>query len=139
MVLLFDARESTRAVDAYVVQPEAHVIREAVASVAQALALPADWLNDSAKDYLVGISFGEVLHQSPSLEVLAASRVQLLAMKLAAWRNALDREDVRLLLADMDGTAEEIWIEVKRFLPEDQQAKASFVFHDLWEEVHGPF
>ena len=137
MVLLFDARESTTAVDAYFVQPEAHVLHDAIAAVAQKLGLPANWLNEDAKEYLVGITFGEVLHLSESLEVLAASRVQLLAMKLSAWRDAVDRADAKLLLGDMDGRAEEIWAQVKRFIPEREMTKASFAFRDLWEDLYG--
>src|SRR5215213_6478279 len=86
LVLLFRARESTKDVDAYFVRPEASLIREAAEAVANRLNLPLDWLNDGAKGYLVGLTTGDVLYDSQSLTVRAASTPQLLAMKLAAWR-----------------------------------------------------
>jgi len=98
LVLLFGARESTKDVDAYFVKPEAAVVREAAEAVAERLDLPNDWLNDGAKGYFVGLTTGAVLYQSPALTVHAASTAQLLAMKLSAWRDAVDRADARLLL-----------------------------------------
>jgi hypothetical protein len=137
LVLLFGARPSTKDVDAYFVQPEAALLREAAEAVAGRLDLPNDWLNDGAKGYFVGITTGEVLYQSSSLTVHAASTAQLLAMKLAAWRDAIDRADARLLLARMAGSADEIWRAVERFVPPPDRDKASYALEDLWETIHG--
>ncbi|HYI13213.1 MAG TPA: nucleotidyl transferase [Thermoanaerobaculia bacterium] len=137
LVLLFGARETTKDVDAYFVAPEASVVREAAARTANRLDLPGDWLNDAAKGYFVGVTFGEVLHDSPSLLVRAASIAQLLAMKLAAWRDAIDRGDAKLLLSRMTGSADEIWRQVKPFVPPDRLNKASYAFEDLWEALYG--
>ena len=90
LVLLFNARETTKDVDAYFVQPDPPRIREAAARVARQLDLPDDWLNDAAKGYFVAISEGDVLYQSASLMVRAVTIEQLLGMKLAAWRDAID-------------------------------------------------
>lgn len=137
LVLLFRARESTKDVDAYFVRPEASVVREAAEVAAERLALPRDWLNDGAKGYLMGITTGEVLFESPALTVRAASMEQLLAMKLAAWRDAIDRNDAKLLLAHLRGSAEDIWVTVKPFVPPHLFDKASYAFDDLWETLHG--
>ena len=137
IVMLFGARESTKGVDAYFVTPEASVLREAAEAVANRLELPDDWLNDGAKGYLVGVTTGEVLYQSESLTVRAASTGQLLAMKLAAWRDAIDRDDAKLLLSRMEGSADEIWSVIKPFVPSYQLDKASYAFEDLWETLHG--
>src|SRR5205823_3524675 len=82
LVLLFRARETTKDVDAVFLRPEASVVRHAAEEVASRLNLPSDWLNDGAKGYLVGITTGELLYNSASLIVRAASIEQLLAMKL---------------------------------------------------------
>jgi hypothetical protein len=137
LVLLFHARESTKDVDAYFVKPEASVMREAAEAVANLLNLPSDWLNDGAKGYLVGITTGEVLYASEALTVRAASIEQLLAMKLAAWRDAIDRDDAQLLLSRIAGSAEDIWLALKPFVPVNQLDKASYAFEDLWESLHG--
>jgi hypothetical protein len=138
LVLLFRARESTKDVDAYFVMPEASELRDAAEAVAHRLDLPADWLNDGAKGYLVGITSGEVLYESGSLEVRAASTIQLLAMKLAAWRDAIDRSDAKLLLSQMTGSADQVWSAIKPFVPPHHLDKAAYALEDLWETLHGP-
>jgi hypothetical protein len=137
LVLLFNARETTKDVDAFFLNPEAVKLRAAAERVAQLLDLPSDWLNDGAKGYMVGLTTGELLYESKSLVVRAASLPQLLAMKLAAWRDAVDREDARLLLSRMPGTADDVWQTVKPFVLEHQMNKASYAFQDLWEALHG--
>ena len=138
LVLLFNARQTTKDVDAYFIAPEASRVRKAAAQVARDLELPEDWLNDSAKGYFVGVSNGESLYESPSLVIRAVSTPQLLAMKLAAWRDAIDRADARLLLSRMEGSATEIWAMLKRFVPTNEVDKASYAFDDLWESIYGP-
>ena len=138
LVLLFHARESTKDVDAYFVSPEASAIRTAAEAVAKRLDLPADWLNDAAKGYVVELTTGATLYESTALTIRAASTAQLLAMKLAAWRDAVDRGDARLLLLQIPGTAEQIWAIVERFVPPHLLDKASYAFEDLWETLYGP-
>lgn len=137
LVLLFRARESTRDVDAYFFGPDASLVRNAATIVAARLELPDDWLNDGAKGYLVGISEGAVLFHSSSLTVRSAGLPQLLAMKLAAWRDAIDRSDAELLLRQLAGSAEEIWAALRPFVPPHLLDKASYAFEDLWERLHG--
>lgn len=81
MVLRFDARPSTRDVDAVILLPrEARLVRELAKQVAEEQDWNEDWLNDGAKGYLVGISEGPLLFQSPGIEARAPSMEQLLAM-----------------------------------------------------------
>ncbi|MBM4112129.1 MAG: nucleotidyl transferase [Phycisphaerae bacterium] len=137
MALLFSARQTTKDVDVCVLRPEAAAVRSAAAKVASRLSLPDDWLNDGAKGYLVGVTEGRVLYESSSLVAKAPSNAQLLAMKLAAWRDAIDRDDARILLKSIPGTAEEVWLTVKSRVPAPLLDKASYAFQDLWESVHG--
>lgn len=138
LVLLFNARLSTKDVDAYFVRPDAAIVRDAAANVAERLGLPPDWLNDGAKAYLVAVSPGEILYYSRALLVRAASIQQLLAMKLAAWRDAIDRADAQLLLQQLSGSAEEVWNAIAPFVPSNLFDKASYAFEDLWETTRGP-
>lgn len=137
LVLLFNARQTTKDVDVFIVQPDPPVLREAAVQVARKLELPDDWLNDGAKGYFTAISEGEVVHKSSSLLVRAVTTEQLLAMKLAAWRDAIDRGDARLLLSRLSGSAEEIWVRVEPFVPRAYVDKASYAFDDLWDSMYG--
>lgn len=59
MVLGYDARQSTRDVDAVILSPaEAKLIRNLVKKIAAERDWPEDWLNDGAKGYMVGIREG---------------------------------------------------------------------------------
>jgi hypothetical protein len=137
LVLLFGARETTKDVDAYFLAPVGSEMRAAVAKVAEQLRLPEDWLNDGAKGFLVGLTIGAVLYESEFLLARAVSTEQLLAMKLAAWRDAIDRGDARLLLGKMSGSMEEVWEALKPLVPPLQLDKAWYAFQDLWEASHG--
>lgn len=137
LVLLFKARETTKDVDVFILQPDPPRVREAAAQVARDLELPDDWLNDAAKGYFVTVSEGEIVYESSALLVRAVTTEQLLAMKLAAWRDAIDRSDASLLLSKMRGTADEIWSRVEPFVPRSYVDKASYAFDDLWDSTHG--
>ena len=97
-----------------------------IRSVAGSLSLPDDWLNDGAKAYLVQVTLGPVLYESKFLLVRAPSTAQLLAMKLAAWRD--DK---------LNGTLEEIRALIEPLVLPNQRDKASYALEDLWESVHG--
>ncbi|HKS23008.1 MAG TPA: DUF6036 family nucleotidyltransferase [Thermoanaerobaculia bacterium] len=137
MVLIYKARLTTKDVDAFILQPDPPRVREAAVQVSHELELPEDWLNDGAKGYFVDVSEGDLVYESDSLIVRAVSTEQLLGMKLAAWRDAIDRSDARLLLSKLEGSAEEIWVKVERFVPRAYSDKASYAFDDLWESIHG--
>ena len=102
MVLGYQARPSTRDVDAVILAPkEARLVRALAKQVAEENDWPEDWLNDGAKGYLVGISEGPILFSAPGIEARAPSLEQLLAMKLSAWRDDLDISDARRLLQEI--------------------------------------
>src|SRR6185312_13642276 len=91
MVLRFRARESTRDVDVAILAPaDAQKVRDLARRVAEEYGWPDDWLNDGAKGYLVGLSSGPIVISAPGIEVRSPDTVQLLAMKLSAWRDDLD-------------------------------------------------
>jgi len=74
MVLLFGARESTKDVDAFSLDPGAATsVSKAAALVAAALGLPDDWLTEAAKGYAHGLTLGPVLFEGPTLRVRAPS------------------------------------------------------------------
>ena len=99
MCLVFDARESTRDVDAYFRPTRS--IREAAARVGARAGVGAGWLNDAVKAYLSEKgAFSRFLERS-HLVVFCANADYLLAMKCLAMRigeEFQDLDDVRYLL-----------------------------------------
>jgi hypothetical protein len=98
MVLGFAAREATKDVDVLVRAPAAAIVRQLAADLAEELGWPADWLNDAAKGFVGQPSPGPILLEAPGIVARAVSVEQLLALKLAAWRDDVDIDDARLLL-----------------------------------------
>lgn len=138
MVMLYEARDTTKDVDAFALDPAASpVLRAAAAAVAPQLGLPADWLNDGAKGYLHGLAPGERLFQAPGLLVRSVAPAQLLAMKLSAWRDDLDIADARLLLSKTPGDRATLWKQVEPHLVPGRELKARYAFDDLWEVDRG--
>jgi len=138
LVLLFNARDATRDVDAFPVGSTGFaVVRRAAQRVAGVLDLPDDWLNDGAKGYLNGLLPGQVVLERPALLVRALAPQQLLAMKLSAWRDDVDIADARRLLAEIPGTRMEVWNLVEPFLVPGRGLKARYAFDDLWESERG--
>lgn len=138
MVLLFGARDSTKDVDAFHLDPDSRSrVAAAAASVAEVLELPSDWLNDAAKGYVHGLSIGPVVVDTATLRVRTLSVTQLLAMKPSAWRDDLDVEDARRLLKECAGTRADVWRQVEPHLVPGRETKAQYAFDDLWESEHG--
>jgi len=140
MVLRFNARLSTRDIDAVILQPrEARLVRDLARQVADEFEWAEDWLNDGAKGYLVGISDGPIIFQAPGIEARAPSMEQLLAMKLSAWRDDIDISDARRLLQEVgqDRKKDEVWQNLEPFLVKGDELTAQYAFWDLWELLYG--
>jgi hypothetical protein len=140
MVLGYDARQSTRDVDAVILSPaEAKLVRNLVKKIAAENDWPEDWLNDGAKGYMVGISEGSLLFIAPGIDAFSPSLAQLLAMKLCAWRDDLDISDARRLLQEIiSGRGkDEIWASLEPYLVPGDELTALYAFLDLWETLHG--
>jgi hypothetical protein len=140
MVLAFQARAATRDVDVFIRAPrEARLVRELARQVASERDWNEDWLNDGAKGYLVGVSDGMILLNSPGLQARAPALEQLLAMKLSAWRDDVDIGDARRLLQELASgqNQDTIWQKVEPFLVPGDELKAQYAFLDLWESLYG--
>ena len=109
MVLAFQARQSTKDVDA--IFAPAAVIREEALGVASDMELAEDWLNDAAKGFASpqGDFRGLADLEFPLLRVRAPTAEYLLAMKVMAARVAMDgtgdKEDIRFLIRRLDLTS----------------------------------
>jgi hypothetical protein len=104
IALAFDTARRTRDVDA--VFTNAGVVYEAARTVARRMGLPADWLNDAVRTYVLGEDAdATVTYESESLQVSVASAPYVLAMKLLAARAEFDTADIRLLYAALGMTS----------------------------------
>jgi hypothetical protein len=137
MALLYNARPTTKDVDVYIASPEPAIVRKAAAQVASSLDLPDDWLNDGAKGFIHGLAVGVTVFEHEGLIVRALAAEQLLAMKLCAWRDTVDFNDARLLLATLPGARADVWAKVEPFLVPGREMTACYAFEDLWESRDG--
>ena len=106
MCLVFDARASTRDLDA-LFRPAAPV-RRAAARVAAKAGVPDGWLNDAVKGLLGAKGEFAPWFEASHLQVLVAVPEYLLAMKCIAMRlgeEFHDLEDVRFLLRYLNITS----------------------------------
>jgi len=134
MALLYGARPTTKDVDVYIARPaEAALVRDAARRVARALKLPPDWLDDGAKGFIHGLALGDTVFEHEALTVRALAPEQLLAMKLCAWRDAVDFEDARLLLSKLSGGRDDVWAQLEPYLVPGRETTACYAFDDLWE------
>ncbi|MFP4439638.1 MAG: DUF6036 family nucleotidyltransferase [Chloroflexaceae bacterium] len=140
MVLGYNARLSTRDIDAlFLPPPAARVVRVWAQIIAREYGWTDDWLNDAAKGYLIGVSTGPVVLSAPGIEVYQPATEQLLAMKLCAWRDDVDIADAECLLTDLAPGSNrlEVWQRVVPYLLPGRELKAQYAFEDLWESIYG--
>jgi hypothetical protein len=143
MVLVFNARLSTRDVDA-IFKP-ATLIRELAAKVADERGLAAHWLNDGVKGFQS--THPEVTRDSvpqfSNLRVFRPSAEYLLAMKCLAARSsdaetAGDKNDMMMLMNHLGWrTVEEVTENLVRFFPPQRiLPKTEFMIHEAVAELN---
>jgi len=74
-----------------------------------------------------------VIFEAPGIVVKAPDPVQILAMKLCAWRDDVDVSDAARLLKEIPGDQNKVWERVSGFLVPGRELKAEYAFIDLWE------
>jgi hypothetical protein len=121
MCLVYDARHSTRDVDA-LFRP-ASIVRKAAARVGRDTGV-GEWLNDAVKGYLSEQGEFDPYLELPNLHVYCARQEYLLAMKCLAMRigeEFHDLDDVRYLLRSLNiETCEQARETISRFYPIEQ-------------------
>ena len=142
MVLAFQARPSTRDVDA-IFRP-APLVRELARHVAGERGLPEDWLNDGVKGFVSARheTAMQDLPQFDGLRVTAPTPEYLLAMKCMASRLAAgpddpgDVRDIRFLVARLGLTSVDQALSiVARYYAEDQiPPRAAYLLEDVFSQ-----
>jgi hypothetical protein len=135
MMLAFNARESTRDVDA-VFDPPGKV-RAAAERVAVVQHLPRDWLNDAAKGYMPADTQPRTIRLDlPNLSVWTPPPQYLLAMKAIAARfDSNDAVDLRTLISHLKlNRVEDVLEVVEKYYPRNQiPPKTQFFLEELFE------
>jgi len=145
MALVYDARQSTRDVDAIMV-PKSELTKVA-SEVAEEMHLPATWLNDGVKGYVSSQPelTSEGLPKFSHLRLFCPTPSYLLAMKcLAARADALehsgDKNDVQVLCQHLGlSSAEQVMEIVQRFYPASSlPVKTQYFIIEAVEELSKP-
>ena len=132
MCLVFNARESTKDVDA-VFRPTQE-IRDASRSVAARLGVPDDWLNDAAKGYFLSQPPVHDVVELSNLRVWAPQADYMLAMKSVSARfDSHDLDDATFLLKhlNVERVEEAIRIIEKYYPRKVIPAKTQFLLEEL--------
>jgi hypothetical protein len=142
MVLAFNARLSTRDVDA-IFQPTT-LMRDLSAKVAAEIGLPENWLNDGVKGFQSAnpALTSETLPQFSHLRLLRPTAEYLLAMKCLAARTedaetSGDKRDIVFLALHLKlSTVEQLLANVSRFFPPERiLPKTQFMIHEIVAEL----
>jgi hypothetical protein len=134
MCLVFDARPSTKDVDA-IFHP-AGIIRKAAEEIAEEYELTGDWLNDGVKGFLVEHP-KKVFMNLSNLSVLVADAEYMLAMKsLSARIDGTDSQDIRFLLRKLNiQSAEEVFRIIEKYYPKRIIKPATqFFLEEIFED-----
>ena len=144
MVLAFDARESTRDIDA-VFAPKQDMLA-AIAQVSEELELDPDWLNDGVKGFVSpkGEMTVEDMPVFDHLRVLRPTTEYLLAMKCMASRapgyhTGGDRADVVTLCRAVGvGDAQDVFDLIAEFYPNRAvPVRTQYFVEDVMAELGG--
>jgi hypothetical protein len=143
MVLVFNARLSTRDVDA-IFKP-APLIRELAEKIADERGLPRHWLNDGVKGFQANNPeiTQDSVPQFSNLRIYRPTAEYLLAMKCMAARaigpeTSGDRNDIMLLIRYLNlKTTEEIVENLTHFFPPERiLPKTQFMIHEVISELN---
>ncbi len=144
MILAFDARESTRDVDAVFV-PKTEIYKES-AKIAEEMNLPVSWLNDGVKGFVSeeGDVTTEGMPQWENLRIMRPTTRYLLAMKCMAARvaeydTAGDKNDIIHLCKNLGiHTSQEVLNLVEDYYPTSRiPVKTQFFIEEIIAEMGG--
>lgn len=135
MCLVFDARPSTKDVDA-IFHP-AEIIRKAAIQISDEYDLPKDWLNDGVKGFLVDHPKKVFLKMS-HLSVMVADTEYMLAMKsLSARIDGTDSQDIKFLIKKLRiASIEEVFRIIDKYYPRRIIKPATqFFLEEIFEQI----
>ena len=142
MMLGYSARVRTRDVDVVLLRVHREEVLAFAAEIAAEMDWPVNWLNDDAMSTMWGSSTGRELLSVPGLTLEMPSEVQLLASKLAAFRDDRDGNDARVILnalraARPELTEESLWRELFGHVSKENEKWARRSLKITWSGEEG--
>jgi hypothetical protein len=134
MCLVFQARESTKDVDA--IFSPASIIRKLAAEIGRERGLPPDWLNDAAKGFIVPNFIRDEVLTLSHLRIWSPEPRYMLAMKcLSARWDSSDRDDVIFLIHHLElKTAKDVFSIIESYYPKNKiPPKTQFFIEEVFE------
>lgn len=135
IALGFGARRSTHDIDVVRAAPSTVVLTELAREVAQEEHLGERWISDEAARFAPVVADGPVVHESRGIRVRTVTDVQLLAMKLDAMRDDVDRADAVVIAARLGFDQTSTELSVAPYVPRDRYRRACHELDDIWPEV----
>ena len=135
IALLFESRRVTRDIDIIDVQPSRALLAELAAQIADEDALSPRWLSDDAAHFARGVSKGRLLISAPGIRLYACSLEQLLASKLDAMRDDVDRSDAIRVAVELGLARTSAELAIAPYLQPERYARACEELADIWQEV----
>jgi len=132
MCLVFQARESTRDIDAIFAPTQ--LIRKLVTEIGERLHIGPNWLNDAAKGYIQGNFEKKDILNLSNLRVWAPDAKYMLAMKCISARwDSHDRDDVVFLIDYLKiKKSEHVFKIIQNYYPKKQiPPKTQFLIEEL--------
>ncbi len=134
MCLVFNARNSTRDVDA-IFEPS-KIVRQLAREIGEQEGIGSDWLNDGAKAFIQGDFARQEVMNLSHLRIWAPLADYMLAMKCISARwDSNDKKDVIFLIKYMDlKNPGEVLSIVEKYYPKKQiPAKTQFLVEEIFE------
>jgi len=138
IALLFGSRRTTRDIDVVDVQPSRELLVEVAAEIAREYDLPPRWLSDEATRFVAGVagcSRGQLVFDAPGIRAYAVALEQLLASKLDAMRDDVDRADAIAVASALGLALDSTELAIAPYLRAERYQRACQELRDIWLEV----
>lgn len=139
MALGFGTRRSTHDVDMVRATPSLEIVKGLARVVAEERSLGDRWLSADAVMFAPTIADGPVLLDSDGIRVRRVADEQLLAMKLDAMRDDVDRADAIVVATRLGLSRDSAELAIAPYVRTERYRRACDELEEIWDEVrHAP-
>jgi hypothetical protein len=135
IALLFESRRTTRDIDLVEIYPSREFVTDLAAQVSRENGLSPRWLSDEAARFARSVSRGRLLFEAPGIRLYAVTHEQLLASKLDAMRDDVDRADAVVVASALGLTRSSTEPAIAPYIQPERYARACQELNDIWAEV----